>query len=111
MSDFTSSNTFPIKKPVNAISLKKAVEQIENLQGVDNSCILNNSICVDYYPQLISNEILIDIIENEGLLIDNTTPEDLKGFKKFLKKLEISNKKNFGTQQLDCCNLNQKNKK
>ncbi len=111
MSDFTSNNTFPIQKPINFVLLDKAAKQIGNLQGVDNTCILDDSICVDYYPQLISKEMLINIIENEGLFIDTTTPENLKGFKKFLKKLEISNKKNFGTGQLDCCNLNQKNKK
>lgn len=107
MSDFTSNNSFPIQKPINFILLEKTAKQIENLQGVDNTCILDNSICVDYYPQLISKEMLINIIENEGLFIDTTTPENLKGFKKFLKKLELSNKKNFGTGQLDCCKLNQ----
>lgn len=29
-------------------------------------------------------------------------------FKKFLKKIEEANKKNFGDQRLDCCDVNQK---
>jgi hypothetical protein len=29
-------------------------------------------------------------------------------FKNFLKKIEEANKKNFGDQRLDCCDVNQK---
>lgn len=31
-----------------------------------------------------------------------------KWFKNFLKRLAESNKKNFGSQRLDCCDLNKK---
>lgn len=31
-----------------------------------------------------------------------------KWFQKFFKKLEEANKKNFGTQRLDCCDVNRK---
>ena len=108
MSDFTTQQNFKIQKPVNRILLKNIAIQIENIQGVDSTCISDDSICVDYYPQLIDNNILVNLIEDEGLLIDKSTPENLRGIRKFLKKLELSNKKNFGTEQLDCCKLNQK---
>ena len=110
MSDFTTQQNFKIQKPVNRILLKKIAAQIENIQGVDSTCISDDSICVDYYPQLLDNHILINLIEDVGLLIDKSTPENLRGISKFLKKLELSNKKSFGTEQLDCCKLNQKNK-
>jgi len=31
-----------------------------------------------------------------------------KWFQNFLKKLEEANKKNFGSERLDCCDVNQK---
>lgn len=31
-----------------------------------------------------------------------------KWLEKFLKKLEEANKKNFGTDRMDCCQVNQK---
>ncbi len=31
-----------------------------------------------------------------------------KWFEKFLKNLEKANKKNFGSEKLDCCDVNQK---
>lgn len=110
MSDFTTKHNFKIQKPVNRILLNKITILIGNIQGVDSTCISDDSICIDYYPQLVELDELIDLIEKEGLLIDETIPEELKGIKKFLKKLELSNKKSFGTEQLDCCKLNQKNK-
>ncbi|MDS1004157.1 hypothetical protein EXM63_10135 [Clostridium botulinum] len=35
----------------------------------------------------------------------------IKFLKKFLKKLEQENSKSFGTNKLDCCDLNKNNKK
>ena len=110
MSDFTTRNRFPIQKPINQLLLIETTAKIEKVEGVENISVSNDSICIDYYPQLVEHNELIDLIEKEGLLIDTTKPEEIKGIRKFLKKLEISNKKSFGTGQLDCCDLNQKNK-
>ncbi|WP_279222270.1 LDCC motif putative metal-binding protein [Anaerophilus nitritogenes] len=32
-----------------------------------------------------------------------------KWFENFLKKLEAANKKNFGSERMDCCSVNKKN--
>lgn len=32
-----------------------------------------------------------------------------KWFESFLKKIEKANKKNFGSERMDCCDLNSKN--
>ncbi len=32
-----------------------------------------------------------------------------KWFESFLKKIEAANKKNFGSERMDCCDLNNKN--
>lgn len=34
-----------------------------------------------------------------------------KWFNKFLKNLEDANKKNFGSERMDCCEVNQKSNK
>ena len=33
-----------------------------------------------------------------------------KWFKNFLKKIEEANKRNFGSERLDCCDVSQKSK-
>lgn len=32
----------------------------------------------------------------------------MKWFKNFIKRLEQSNKENFGSERMDCCSVNQK---
>jgi hypothetical protein len=93
-----------------------AVHQIEGalkalceLEAVESVEVVNKSISVQFYPEILSRESIRRELDIRGVLLSNIRKPG-NPFKRFVDRLGESNTRNFGTQPLDCCNLNRKGK-
>jgi hypothetical protein len=77
------------------------------IDGVESAEIHNSSVSVQYYPDILSKETIRRELVGLGVSLEkNGKPRN--PFKRFVNRLAESNAKTFGSEPLDCCNLNSK---
>jgi hypothetical protein len=89
-----------------------AIDQLEGvlnalctLEAVESAEIVDSSISVQFYPDILSRESIRRELEIRSVPLSNV-PKPGNPFKRFVDRLAESNARNFGAQPLDCCNLN-----
>ncbi len=95
----------------------KVEKKISSLDGVEEVKILLDEKEA-YVSGEVSEEILKSAIESEGYEVISiqevegvSHPEEKKGFfRRLLGKIEVSNKKSFGSGKMDCCDFGKKEK-
>jgi copper chaperone CopZ len=86
--------------------VKKALSDIDGVERLDAEPGL---VSVSYYPDVLSLEIIKKQIENLGYSVGK---RERKGrFQRLVDRMIESNQKSFGSQRLDCCDINSKKKK
>ena len=98
---------FPIE-PLDEEAGENIRMAFSKIEGIENLTVGNSVLEVSFFPQIVSPQLIKSIITEAGLTLIETRKS--KGiFGRFVDRLAESNKKNFGSQKLDCCDLN-KNK-
>ncbi len=103
----TANARLPIEALEAGTAGKQIVALISKIEGIEKLSIANNAVEVCYYPQIISLTAIKSEFGKAGIAF--AEPVKAKGFLgRFIDRLAESNKKNFGSSKLDCCNLNNK---
>lgn len=85
-------------------TLSKTLSAIE---GIGSTEIRDRSVSVQYYPDILSKEMIRGELVRLGVSIQkNGKPR--KPLAKFINRLAEANTKTFGSEPLDCCKLNSK---
>ena len=97
--------------PIQPLEAAMEAEEIEaslsKIEGIENLSIENGAVEISYYPQIVSLHIIrTEIIKAGIILTDTRKSKGVVG--RFIDRLAESNKKNFGSKPLDCCDLNNK---
>jgi len=85
--------------------LEGALKALRALQAVESIAVFNNSISVQFYPEVLSRESIRRELDMRGVRLSNI-PKQGNPLKRFVDRLAESNARNFGAQPLDCCTLN-----
>jgi hypothetical protein len=85
--------------------LEGALSALRELEAVESVEVANNSISVQFYPEIVSRESIRRELDMRGVPLSNIH-KPANPFKRFVDRLGDSNTRNFGVQPLDCCNLN-----
>jgi len=98
----------------------KIEETLKALNGIEKVTTFLEEKAV-YVTGSLDNQTLKNAIESQGYevvsidefeTLENAEEKQKKSFfAKLLSKIESSNNKSFGDKRLDCCNLQDKNKK
>ena len=82
-------------------------ERLRGIEGIEQFRLVDGIADVSFYPQLISLRTIKAEMGIAGIKL--AEPGKARGFfGRFVDRLAESNKKNFGSSKLDCCNLNNK---
>ena len=88
-------------------SLSRLKISLEDIDGVEKLVLAEGKITISYYPDLLSLATIRHQIESLGFKI-KIKKDKRNPFNRFVDRLIESNKKSFGSETLDCCNLNKK---
>ena len=84
--------------------VQNVMSALSDMDGVDFFNVVVGKADIRYLPQLVSRSDIEQAIESSGYSVQKN--EQRKGFfGRFIDKMIDSNKKNFGNERLDCCNL------
>ena len=85
----------------------KVAAKLSSIEGIEQFRLVDGIADVSFYPQLISLRTIKAEMGIAGIKL--AEPGKARGFfGRFVDRLAESNKKNFGSSKLDCCNLNNK---
>lgn len=83
--------------------LRWGVKKIKELPGVNTISVENKRLSIQFDPNSIEKSELVGQLEELGF---KPVKEAKKGFwARWIDRLAKDNKKNFGSQRLDCCNI------
>lgn len=85
--------------------LEGGLKALRALEAVESVEVINNSISVQFYPEILSRESIRRELDMRGVRLSNI-PKPGNPLKRFVDRLAESNARNFGAQPLDCCTLN-----
>lgn len=81
------------------------VKTLREIEGVEEIKITQKGIGIKFNRYLISRSGIIKVMKELGFSIVSDNKKTGR-FGSFINKLAKSNKKSFGNQKLDCCDLN-----
>jgi hypothetical protein len=84
--------------------LSKALSAID---GIESTEIHDGSVSIRYYPDILSKEMIRGELNRLGVNLGQDE-KTRNPFKRLVNRLAESNTKTFGSEPLDCCNLNNK---
>lgn len=97
--------------------IEETLNALSNVEKVSTS-LEDKAVCVS---GSLDDQVIRDLIEAQGYevvsieeveILEKAEEKQRKGFfAKLLSKIESSNSKSFGDKRLDCCNLQDKDKK
>lgn len=105
MEDYIQNAKLRIEELPSHDLISSCTSLLENEDGIQKVNLENQTFSIDFNPYLISKGEIIHEIEESGIKISISEKKE-KGFSKWLKKLASQNKKNLGSQKLDCCDMN-----
>ena len=80
---------------------------LSNIEGLEKVSTTSEGVTVDYDPAVLSLDSICSIISSAGFQWEKKQ-KPRNPVKRFLNRLAKSNQKNFGSETLDCCQLNKK---
>ena len=108
-----NEDTMAVKERIAVQALQAGLEggkvgaRLTNIEGIEQFRLVDGMADISYNPQLISLHSIKTEMVNAGLVL--AQPGKSKGILgRFIDRLAESNKKNYGSAALDCCNLNNK---
>ncbi len=81
---------------------------LSQLPGIATINMERGRASVEYYPELISADLIKREIEKLGYDAIKRREKARGAFRRFLDRLAESNQKTFGSEPPDCCKLNKK---
>jgi hypothetical protein len=79
----------------------------KTLSAIESTKIHDGSASIQYYPDILSKEMIRGELNRLGVSLGQNNKTS-NPFKRFVNRLAESNTKTFGSEPLDCCNLNNK---
>lgn len=101
-----TTEQFEIQEPLTELRRKELETDLLKLEGVEKLSFEKETIKVSFYAQLISTYLIKTVIEKTGIALGKYGKP--KVLDRFINRLIESNRKNFGSASLDCCDLNRK---
>jgi hypothetical protein len=94
---------FTLRNKANNKNIWSKIKKVEQLPGVNNVSLENDSLTVYYDPYSVSDKFLNTCLIGMGFI---PVSGKKKGpFARWIDTLAKSNERNFGNQRLDCCNV------
>jgi copper chaperone CopZ len=92
---------------VSSQQIKTISRALSAIDGVESAEIHSSSISVQYYPDILSKESIRRELVRLGVSLEQNGKQ-ANPFTRFINRLAQSNSKAFGSEPLDCCKLNSK---
>lgn len=102
--DFTKVSIIETSEKMASSQQDLIKDTIGSMSGIDLLQITPEFLKVKYYPHLHDKSELITVLKKIGLKLKQS--EKPSFFKRLLNKIIKENRKSFGSQKLDCCDLN-----
>ncbi len=101
-SELTSILNLRVARLMHPNELDRVQSEMEKLPGIVALEIIPGLVIIEYYQQMLSQERIIQILEELGLsFIDNTKKTSV--LSRFIKRLGQANNKEFGGNPPHCC--------
>ena len=98
---------FHLGNQISSQQKEKLSKALSAIEGVESTGIRDSSVSVQYYPDILSKETIRRELVRLGVSLEkNGKSRNL--FKRFVNRLAESNARTFGSEPLDCCKLNTK---
>lgn len=107
---YLKSVTFWAGQTLTSEEIESCTSLVMSEKGISNVNFADRSASFEYNPYLISKEEITEVITRLNIEFFEA-PQKMGIIKRWLLKMAKENNKNFGSQGIDCCNMNAKNKK
>lgn len=106
MEEWIQTLNIPVESSFPIELRNKLNTSMNHFTGIDSWHWEDDNLEVFFNPYEVSENTILENLKMKGLKLLEKKGSSKKGWKKFLSKMEKSNKKNFGNKRLDCCDLN-----
>jgi hypothetical protein len=93
--------------PISSDDQEKISKTLSAIDGIESTKIHDGSASIQYYTDILSKEMIRGELNRLGVSLGQNNKTS-NPFKRFVNRLAESNTKTFGSEPLDCCNLNNK---